>query len=297
MDNQATINSKTQSTKKANLKNSASQKLFFNKTTLKKSFLDSLPVMAGYIFMGMGFGVIMQGNGYSFIWAGIMALTIISGSMQYVAANLLVTGSSFIMTALMTLAINARYFFYGLSMLGKYREVKHGRWYLISTLTDETFSLTSTFDDNAPENKGVSRHGYYFLLSAMNHCYWIIGCVSGAIIGSKTSFNTAGVEFAMTALFVTIVVDQWMSGKNRAYAAFSIILSVVMLLILGDNFVIPTMVILSIASVIKKPSKNDYEQTENQTENQSKDSLASTDTKPQNTKEIIQSSKAKEEEN
>lgn len=247
MDSEAIINTNTKSSKKSAL----------NKKTIKKSFLDSLPVMAGYIFMGMGFGVIIQGNGYSFIWAGIMGLTIISGSMQYVAANLLATGSSFIMTALMTIAINARYFFYGLSMLGKYREVKRGRWYLISTLTDETFSLTSTFDEKAPENAGVSRHGYYFLLSAMNHSYWIIGCVLGAIIGSKTSFNTAGVEFAMTALFVTIVVDQWMDGKNRSYAAFSVILSIIMLLILRDNFVIPTMVILSIASIIKKTNSED----------------------------------------
>ena len=143
-------------------------------------------------------------------------------------------------------------FFYGLSMLSKYREVKRGRWYLIATLTDETFSLTSTFDDNAPENAGVSRHGYYFLLSAMNHSYWIIGCVLGALIGGMTSFNTAGVEFAMTALFVTIFIDQWMSGQNRGFAVFSTVLSVVLLLILHDNFVIPTMIILTIVSAFQK---------------------------------------------
>lgn len=226
-----------------------------NKKTIKKAFVDSLPVMAGYIFMGMGFGVLLQKNGYSFIWAGIMAITIVSGSMQYVAVDLLASGASFITTAIMTLAINARYFFYGLSMLGKYREVRRGRWYLIATLTDETFSLTSTFDDNAPENAGVSRHGYYFLLSAMNHLYWIIGCVLGALIGGMTSFNTAGVEFAMTALFVTIFVDQWMSGQNRSFAVFSTILSVVMLLILRDNFVIPTMVILTLASAVQRTDK------------------------------------------
>lgn len=223
-----------------------------NKKTIKKSFIDSLPVMAGYIFMGMGFGVILQRNGYSFIWAGVMALTIVSGSMQYVAVDLLTAGASFVTTAIMTIAINARYFFYGLSMLGKYREVKHGRWYLIATLTDETFSLTSTFDKNAPENAGVSRRGYYFLVSAMNHSYWIIGCILGALIGGMTSFNTSGVEFAMTALFVTIFIDQWMSGQNRGFAVFSTVLSVVMLLILRDNFVIPTMIILTIVSAFQK---------------------------------------------
>ena len=231
-------------------------KKYINKKTIKKSFTDSLPVMAGYIFMGMGFGVILQAKGYSFIWAGIMALTIISGSMQYVAVDLLASGASFITTAIMTIAINARYFFYGLSMLGKYREVKRGRFYLVATLTDETFSLTSAFNESDPGNAGVNRYGYYFLLSAMDHFYWIVGCVLGAVIGSSTSFNTNGVEFAMTALFVTIFADQWMSGENRAFAVFSIILSIVMLLALRDNFVIPTMIILSIVSAIdRKPKK------------------------------------------
>lgn len=226
----------------------------FNKPTLKKAFKDSLPVMAGYIFMGMGFGVLLQAKGYSFIWAGLMGLTIISGSMQYVAVDLLSGGASFITTAIMTLMINARYFFYGLSMLGKYREVERGRFYLVATLTDETFSLTSTFDENAPENKDVSRHAYYFLLSMMDHCYWIIGCTAGALIGSAGAFNTAGVEFAMTALFVAIFVDQWMSGKNHFYSVLGVVLSVALLLILGDNFVIPTMIILTLISMLRKPA-------------------------------------------
>ena len=116
------------------------------KKTFIKAFKDSLPVMVGYIIMGMGFGVLLQKGGYSFWWATVMGITILSGSMQYVTVDLLTGGASLITSAIMTLMINARYFFYGLSMLDKYRKVKRGRWYLIFALTDETYSLASTID-------------------------------------------------------------------------------------------------------------------------------------------------------
>ena len=220
--------------------------MIMNIKTFKKSFKDSLPVMAGYIIMGMGFGVLLRHSGHSFIWAPIMALTILGGSMQYVAVELL-GGASFLTTAIMTLMINARYFFYGLSMLGKYREVKKGRWYLIFALTDETYSLTSTFDESKPENKGVSKHGYFFTLSSLNHLYWLIGCTVGALLGGLQCFESKGMEFAMTALFVTIFVDQWLENKNLFPALFGLAVSLVCLLVFGaDSFAIPAMVILTL---------------------------------------------------
>lgn len=218
-----------------------------NKKTFRRAFTDSLPVMAGYIIMGMGFGVLLERQGYSFIWAFIMGLTILSGSMQYVAVDLLAGGASLITSAIMTLMINARYLFYGLSMLGKYRKVKRGRPYLIFALTDETYSLVSTFDEKNPENKGVSRVGYYFALSALNHCYWITGCVLGGILGEAALFDSRGMEFAMTALFVTIFVDQWRENKNHFPAIFGVVISVVCILIFGAaNFVIPAMIIMTL---------------------------------------------------
>lgn len=226
------------------------------KETFKKAFKDSLPVMAGYVFMGMGFGVLLQKGGYSYWWAFFMGLTILSGSMQYVAVDLLTGGASFITSAIMTLMINARYFFYGLSMLDKYRKVKHGRPYLIFTLTDETYSLVSTLDTEKPENKNVLRTMYYFVLSGLNHIYWITGCTLGAFLGESFSFNSQGMEFAMTALFVTIFVDQWIDNKDHFPALFGAILSVICLLIFGaEHFVIPTMIIMTVVLMSSKTSR------------------------------------------
>lgn len=235
-----------------------------NIKTFKKSFKDSLPVMAGYIIMGMGFGVLLRHSGHSFIWAPIMALTIFGGSMQYVAVELL-GGASFLTTAIMTLMINARYFFYGLSMLGKYREVKKGRWYLIFALTDETYSLTSTFDEARPENKGISKHGYFFTLSALNHLYWLIGCTVGALLGGLQGFESKGMEFAMTALFVTIFVDQWLDNKNHFPALFGLAVSLVCLLVFGaESFAIPAMVILTLVLMSGKTPGSNKEADDNE---------------------------------
>ena len=234
-----------------------------NKKTFKRAFIDSLPIMAGYIIMGMGFGVLIQKEGYNFLWSGIMGLTILGGSMQYVAVDLLGGAVSFLTTAVMTIMINGRYFFYGLSMLEKYRQVKKGRWYLQFALTDETYSLVSTMDTSKPENKGVHLHAYYFLLSALNHCYWIIGCVSGALLGGLANFDSRGKEFAMTALFVTIFVDQWREENNHYSEIFGVAISLIFILILGaDNFVIPAMLVLTVVLMsgkVGQPKEEDYE--------------------------------------
>ena len=234
-----------------------------NKETFKKAFIDSLPVMAGYIIMGMGFGVLIQDKGYNFIWAFVMGLVILGGSMQYVAVDLLSGGVSFLTTAVMTLMINGRYFFYGLSMLEKYREVKRGRWYLIFALTDETYSLTSTLDTDKPENKTISKKGYFFTLSALNHCYWLVGCTTGALLGELASFDSRGMEFAMTALFVTIFVDQWLENKNHFSAIFGVAISIICMLIFGaDSFVIPAMIILTLVLMsgkVGQPEVSDNE--------------------------------------
>lgn len=234
------------------------------KKTFIKAFKDSLPVMVGYIIMGMGFGVLLQKGGYSFWWATVMGITILSGSMQYVTVDLLTGGASLITSAIMTLMINARYFFYGLSMLDKYRKVKRGRWYLIFALTDETYSLASTIDTSKPENKRVSKHMYYFVLSALNHIYWITGCTLGAVLGEAFAFDSKGMEFAMTALFVTIFVDQWIDNKNHFPAILGIVVSLICLLIFGaESFVIPAMIIMTaILMGIKTSPKSEVSENE-----------------------------------
>lgn len=215
-----------------------------NKMTIKHAFITSLPVMAGYVVLGMGFGILLSAKGYSFWWAILMSVTIYAGSMQYVGVNLLASGASIISTALMTLMVNARHLFYGISMIESYRDMGWRKWYVIFALTDETYSLVCAH----PELPGeVDRKNFIFLLSLMNQCYWIFGSFLGALLGSAISFNSEGVDFSMTALFVCIFVEQWEKTKNHLPAILGLIVSLVCLMIFGaDRFLIPSMIGISI---------------------------------------------------
>lgn len=210
------------------------------KKALKAAFPGTLPVMAGYLVLGVGFGILLQSKGYSFLWAGVMSLTIYAGSMQYVAVDLLSSGAAVLSAALMTLVINARHLFYGLSMLEKYRDVKGiKKLYLIFSLTDETYSLVCT----AQPPEDVAPTAFYFWTSLLNQCYWVAGSVLGGLLGQVLPFDTTGVDFAMTALFVVIFTDQWLTRKNHLPALVGVGVSAVCLLLFGpDRFIIPAMV-------------------------------------------------------
>lgn len=214
-----------------------------NKATIKYAFQKSIPVMAGYIVLGAGFGVLLSAKGYSFWWAILMSITIYAGSMQYVGVNLLGGGASVISVALMTLMVNARHLFYGISMIERYRGMGWRKWYSIFSLTDETYSLVCS-DSELPS--GVERKNYMFLLSLMNQCYWIFGTFIGGFLGNMLSFNSSGVEFSMTALFVSIFVEQWEKTKQHAPAICGLAISLICLIVFGaDRFLIPSMIGIS----------------------------------------------------
>lgn len=220
-----------------------------NKSTLKYSIKASLPIMAGYIVLGMGFGILLQSKGYSWWWALLMSATIYAGSMQYVAIDLLSGGASLISSALMTLLVNARHLFYGITMLEKYKDTGAKKPYLIFALTDETFSLVCA--PNLP--KEVNKKDYYFFVSLFNQCYWVVGSVIGGLIGNAITFNTAGIDFAMTALFVVIFVEQWESTKQHLPAITGILCSIISLLIFGaTDFLIPAMIVITVALFVEK---------------------------------------------
>ena len=207
--------------------------------TIKHAFLASLPVMAGYVVLGMGFGILLQDKGYGWWWAILMSLTIYAGSMQYVAVDLLSGGASLIAAALMTVMVNIRHLFYGITMLDRYSKTGKEKPYLIFALTDETFSLVCS--PNLPE--GVEEHGYYFWVSLMDQCYWVFGSFLGGLIGASVEFNSAGIDFAMTALFVVIFVEQWEKAENHLPAMIGVVISVICLLIFGaSSFLIPSMI-------------------------------------------------------
>ena len=225
--------------------------------TAKYAFKQSVPIMAGYIVLGMGFGVLLESKGYGVLWAIAMSVFIYAGSMQYVAINLITGGASLIATALMTLMVNARHLFYGISMLDKYKNTGKYKPYLIFALTDETYSLVCS--GTIPE--GVDRNKYYFLVSLFDQVYWVIGSVIGSVVGSVLNFNTAGIDFSMTALFLVVFVEQWKSTKDHASAIIGVAASVVCLLIFGaGNFVIPAMISITVILLLMRKFRKGSEE-------------------------------------
>lgn len=218
--------------------------------TFRYAFIDSLPVMAGYVVLGMGFGILLQDKGYSWLWALLMSLTIYAGSMQYVAVDLLSGGATMLAAFLMTIMVNVRHLFYGISMLEKYNRAGKTRPYLIFALTDETYSLVCS----KQEREGMDLNLYYFFVSILNQSYWITGSVVGALLGSAFHFNSAGLDFAMTALFVVIFTEQWEKEKNHLPALVGLGVSVICLLIFGaSGFLIPSMIgIVILLFLLKK---------------------------------------------
>lgn len=223
------------------------------KQTAKSAFLATLPVMAGYLVLGFGFGIILKSSGYGIVLAVAMSLFIYAGSMQYVAVGLLTGGASLITVALTTLMVNARHLFYGISMLDKYKNTGKRKAYLMFSLTDETYSLVCT------DHPGITperRKDYYLIVSALNHAYWVIGSALGALIGSLISFNSEGIDFALTALFITVFVEQWLTAKQHASALIGVAASVFCLILFGsEHFLIPAMLVIVLLLCLQKEDK------------------------------------------
>lgn len=219
-----------------------------DKKTFFAAFKASLPVMAGYVVLGLGFGVLLEKQGYSFLWAALMSLTIYGGSMQYASLDLIASGAGFVSTALMTMMIQIRHFFYGISMLGKYQETGKTKPYLIFALTDETYSLVCS---GAPEGTAPGR--YYFLVSLLNQIYWVTGSILGGLLGAVLPFDTTGIDFSMTALFVVIFVEQWQSAKSHIPALTGLGITLLCLVVFGTSrFLIPSMILITLVLALAR---------------------------------------------
>jgi len=213
-----------------------------NKKIVKKAFTATIPVMTGYLVLAIGFGILLKTKEYGLGWALAMSGFIYAGSMQYLAIDLLAGGATLLTTAVTTLMVNARHLFYGISMIERYQDTGIKKPYLIFSLTDETYSLVCSEE----LVKGIDNpKTYYFLVSLFNQIYWVIGSVIGSIIGEVIPFNVEGIDFALTALFVTIFVEQWLSCKNHKPALIGIGSSVLSLVLFGaEHFLIPAMIII-----------------------------------------------------
>jgi len=217
------------------------------KEMIKTAFIRTLPVMAGYMVLGIGFGMTLENNGYGIWWAFAMSGLIYAGSMQYVAIPLLTSGASLISTALTTLMVNARHLFYGISMIDKYKGAGKKKPYMIFALTDETYSLVC--QEDCP--KGIDYHTLCLFISVFNQIYWVTGSVLGSLLGAVIPFDTTGVDFSMTALFVTVFVEQWLSTKNHIPAVVGLLSSVVCLAVFGqEHFLIPSMIAITVLMAV-----------------------------------------------
>lgn len=213
-----------------------------NTRALKTVFRDTIPVLTGYLFLGIGFGILLSEQGYGIGWAFFMALFIFAGSAQYLAVSLLASHASLITTAIATLLVNARHLFYGISVLDLYKDAGKAKPYLIFGLSDETYSLVT--QNQPPE--GISRHGYCFLVTLLDHIYWICGCVLGSVVGPVLPIGLEGVEFVLTAMFVTMFVEQWLTQKDHRPAVIGLLSTALCLLIFAkDIFLIPSLALIA----------------------------------------------------
>lgn len=220
------------------------------KKTIKTALIDTLPVLTGYLVLGFGFGIIIKVNGFSLLHAFLMSFLIYAGSMQYVAIGLFTGGASLITVALTTFMVNARHLFYGISMIDRYKNIGHRKPYLIFALTDETYSLVCSDNPNISDKE---RKNYYFFVSLFDHIYWITGSVLGVVVGSLVTFNSEGIDFALTALFVTVFLEQWLTTRKHLPAIIGVVASVVCLVIFGsDSFLIPAMFMIALLLCLYK---------------------------------------------
>lgn len=222
-----------------------------DKKLLRTVVRDTLPIMAGYLALGIGFGVLLKVSGYGLGWAVAMSITMFAGSMEYAAVGLISSGASLLTFAITTIAVNIRHVFYGLSMIDKYKNIGKAKPFLIFGLTDETYALVSSKDRDKK---------YYTLVTLFDYIYWITGSALGSIIGGAIKFNTTGIDFVLTALFITIVVEQWLSSKDHFAAITGIVVSAASLAVFGaDSFLIPAMIGILVILLLKmrKEESND----------------------------------------
>lgn len=224
-------------------------------TVMKKAFIaafpHTIPIFAGFWFLGMAYGIYMNVSGFSFLYTLIMSMFIFAGSMEFVTVSLLLGAFNPLQALLLTLMINARHLFYGISMLDKYRKTGWKKPYLIFGMCDESFSINYT----ARIPQGIDRNWFMFFVTFLNHIYWVSGALLGCLFGSFIHFNTQGLEFVMTAMFVVIFMEQWLNENSHLSSLIGLGISVGCLIVFGaENFIIPSMLmILGVLTLLRAP--------------------------------------------
>ena len=228
------------------------------KSAFTCAFPYTIPIFAGFWFLGLTYGVYMNTAGFSFWYPMLMSLTIFGGSLEFIAVSMLLAPYAPMQVLVVTLMIQARHLFYGISMLDMFREMGWKKFYLIFGMCDETFSINYTAD--IPRE--IDRGWFYFFVTLLNHFYWFSGATIGGLVGGLLHFDTEGLNFVMTAMFVVIFMEQWFKEKHHVSAWIGLMASVGCLLFFGaDNFLIPTMFCILIAlTALKRPMEQKMEQ-------------------------------------
>lgn len=219
----------------------------------RKAFVLTVPVMLGYLVLGVAFGMLLESIGFGVLWALGISLSVYAGSMQFVLIGFLSGGIGLLEAAAITLSVNSRHIFYGISFLEKFKGMGKRFWYMVFSLTDETYSLLCAIG----EHKGINQKNLMFAIAVMDHLYWVAGCVLGNLLGSIFTFNTAGLEFSMTALFAVIFIEQWISYSSHIPALIGIFSAALSLTVLGSEaFLLPALMLtvallIALKSIIK----------------------------------------------
>ena len=209
------------------------------KTAFKTAFPYTLPIAAGFLVLGTSYGFLMSSLGFPFYYPLIMSILIFAGAMQFVAVDLLLLGFDPIGALFLTLLVNARHLFYGISLLKDYQEAGSKRYYLIYALCDETFSVNST----VTLNEDVDKDWFMFFVSLLNQSYWVLASALGGVLGAVFNFNIQGLDFVLTALFAVLFVDQWLKTDDHRPALCGLFTALICLLIFGSEyFMIATMI-------------------------------------------------------
>lgn len=218
---------------------------------LKDAFPHTIPILIGYIFMGMVFGILLQKTGYGALWAFVMAIVIYGGTAQFIAVGLMASGAGLWESFVLVSMINARQIFYSISMLDRFKQMGKKSYYMIYSLTDETLALLNL---KKPKSH-IDKHWFDFFIALLNHIYWVIGCTLGAILGNLVEFESKGLDFVMSAIFVVIFIEQWRNKTMRTPALIGILVSLVCLYIFkAEHFLLPTLVGICIVLTLRRKS-------------------------------------------
>lgn len=213
------------------------------RTALRPAFQSSLPILAGYGFLGLTYGIYMHELGFNFLYPMLLAMTVFAGSAEFLLGNMLIGSFHPLQAFLMILVVNARHLFYGLAMLEKYKGMGWKKFFLIFGMSDETFAVTSSTE--VP--KGVDRGWYLLWITLLDESYWVLGATLGGLVGPLLKFDLRGLDFVLTAMFTAIFADNWIKEKNHTSSISGLILTGLCIIIFGaDNFIIPSMVVMLI---------------------------------------------------